>query len=157
MTIASLTTASSSASGNSGRTELSERIETTKAGANSTLANMAEAAADGVGATVSFSGKALHALERVGEMVVDGAEDLAVGAWHGVEAAASGAEHVGEAVVDAIEDGVHDVVSATKTAASELGHYAAVGFHATGDAASEVASGTVMAASAVGKTLLATL
>lgn len=157
MSIASLTTASSSASGNSARAELSERIEVTKTSANSTLTNMAEAAADGVGATVSFSGKALHALERAGEMVVDGAEDLAVGAWHGVQAAASGIEHAGEAVADAIEDGVHEVVSATQTAASELGHYAAVGFHATGEAASEVASGSVMAASAVGKTLLATL
>ena len=157
MSIAPLTTASSSIAGNPGRTALSERIEPTKGGASSTLTSMAEAAADGVGATVSFSGKALHALERAGEMVVDGAEDLAVGAWHGAQAVASGVEHVGEAVVGAVEDGVQDVVSATKAAASELGHYAAVGFHATGEAASEVASGTVMAASAVGKTLLATL
>ena len=157
MSIAPLNTASSSCSGNSARTELSERIETSKSGANSTLTNMADAAADGVSATVSFSGKALHALEQAGETVVDGAEDLAIGAWHAVQAAVLGVEHAGEAVVDTIEDGVHDVVSATKTAASELGHYAAVGFHATGDAASEVASGTVMAASAVGKTLLATL
>ena len=155
MSIAPLSANSSSAT--PARTELSERIATTANAASSTLTNMAEAAAEGISATVSFSGKALHALERAGEMVVDGAEDLALGAWHGVQAAASGAEHVGEAVVDAIEDGVHEVATATRTAASELGHYASVGLHATGDAVSEVASGTVMAASAVGKTLLATL
>ena len=155
MSIAPLS--ANSSAGTPARTELSERITTSGNAASSTLTNMAEAAAAGVGATVSFSGKALHALERAGEMVADGAEDLALGAWHGLQAAASGVEHAGEAVVDAVEDGVHEVVSATKTAASELGHYASVGFHATGEAVSEVASGTVMAASAVGKTLLATL
>jgi len=155
MSIAPLSTASSSSSGNSARTELSERIETSKTGANSTLTNMAEAAADGVSATVSFSGKALHALEQAGETVVDGAEDLAIGAWHAVQAAVLGVEHAGESVVGTIETGVHDVVSATVSAAQQLGHYAAVGLQATGEAASEVASGSVLAASAVGKTVMA--
>ena len=155
MSIASLTTASSSSSGNPGRTELSERLATSKADASSTLTDMAAAAADGVSATVSFSGKALHALEQAGETVVDGAEDLAIGAWHAVQAAVLGVEHAGEAVVDTIEDGVHEVASAAKTAASELGHYISVGAHATGEAVSEVASGSVMAASAVGKTVMA--
>jgi hypothetical protein len=157
MSIAPLSTASSSSSGISGRTELSERIATTKADANSTLGNMAEAAADGVSATVSFSGKALHALEQAGETVVDGAEDLAIGAWHAVQAAVMGVEHAGEAVVDTIEDGVHQVVSATESAAQQLGHYAAVGMHATGEAVSEIASGSVLAASAVGKTVMAAI
>ena len=157
MSIASLTTASSPSSGNSARTELSERIATTRNGASSTLTDMAEAAADGVGATVSFSGKALHALEQAGETVVDGAEDLAIGAWHAVQAAVLGVEHAGAAVVDTIEDGVHQVVSATESAAQQLGHYAAVGMHATGEAVSEIASGSVLAASAVGKTVMAAI
>ena len=154
MSITSLTTASSSTSGHPARTELSERIQTTQ-GSSSTLTDIAAAAASGVSATVSFSDKALHALERAGELVVDGAEDLAVGAWHGIQAAASDVEHVGEAVVDAVETGARELVSTAKSAASELGHYASVGLQATGDAVSEVASGGVMAASAVGKTVMA--
>ena len=152
MSIASLSTATPSTTGNTGRTQLSERIGTA---AGTTLGDMADAAVDGVSATVSFSGKALHALERAGELVVDGAEDLALGAWHGVEAVASGVEHVGEAVVDAVESGVQEVFSATKAAGQELGHYAAVGAHATGEAVSDLASGSVMAASAAGKTIAA--
>ncbi len=155
MSIATLTPASSSPSGHPARTEVSERIETSRNGSNSTLNDMAQAAVEGVSATVSFSGKALHALEHAGEMVVDGAEDLALGAWHGLQAAASAVEHAGETVVDAVEDGVHEIVSTAKSAASELGHYASVGLHATGEAVSEVASGGVMAASAVGKTVMA--
>jgi hypothetical protein len=155
MSIASLTTASSSTSGHPARTELSERIETTHSGSGSTLTDIAAAAASGVSATVSFSDKALHALERAGELLVDGAEDLAVGAWHGIQAAASDVEHVGEAVVDAVETGAREVVSTAKSAASELGHYASVGLQAAGDAVTEVASGGVMAASAVGKTVMA--
>ncbi len=151
MSIASLSTASSPASGHPARTELSERIETSRQGASSTLNNIADAAVDGVSATVSFSGKALHALERAGEMVVDGAEDLALGAWHGMQAAASAVEHV----TDAVEAGAHEIAATAKSAAAELGHYASVGMHATGDAVSEVASGGVMAASAVGKTVMA--
>ena len=147
-----------SSSGNSGRTELSERIgraDATPASGGSTLDNITEGIAAGVSATVAFSGEALHALEQAGEYVVDGAENLAVGAWHGIENAAVGVEHAGEAVVDSVETGVQDVVAATKSAAKELGHYAAVGMQAVGEAASEVASGTVMAASAVGKTVAA--
>lgn len=155
MSIASLSTASSSTSGHPARTELSERIQTTHGGPSSTLTDIAAAAASGVSATVSFSEKALHALERAGELVVDGAEELAVGAWRGVQAAASDVEHVGEAVVDAVETGAREIASAAKSAATELGHYASVGLHATGDAVSEVASGGVMAASAVGKTVMA--
>ncbi len=148
---------SSPASSNPGRTELTERIgradATSASGGSSTLENIAEGIAAGVSATVAFSGEALHALEQAGEYVVDGAKDLAVDAWHGLENAAVGAEHAGEAVVDSVETGVQDVVAATKSAAKELGHYAAVGMQAVGEAASEVASGTVMAASAVGKTV----
>ena len=151
MSIAPLATAAPSSAGNSARTELSERIETTKNRADSTLANMATAAVDGVSATVSFSGKALHALEHAGEMVVDGAESLAVGAWHGLQAV----EHAGKAIATAVEDGVHEVVSTAKAAATELGHYAAIGLHAGGEAVSQVDSGGVMAASAVGKTVMA--
>ena len=148
MSIAPLTTASSPSLGHPQRAELSERIE---AGAGATLNQIAQATEEGVSATVSFSGKALHALEHAGEAVVDGAEELALDAWHGVRAAAAGLEHVGEAVVD----GVREVAAATRTAACELGHYAAIGLHAAGDAASEVASGSVLAASAVGKTVMA--
>jgi hypothetical protein len=155
MSIASPTPASSAASGHSSRTELSERIETSRAGPSSTLSTLAEAAVDGVSATVSFSGKALHALEWAGEMAVDGAEGLALGAWHGAQALASDVEHAGEAVADAVEAGVREVVATARSAASELGHYAAVGMHATGEAVSDVASGGVMAASAVGKTVMA--
>lgn len=151
MSIASLTTASPPASGRTARTELSERVETTDHGAGSTLNRVAEAAVDGVSATVSFSEKALHALEHAGELVVDGAEGLALGAWHGVQAAASAAVHV----ADAVEAGAHEIAATAKSAASELGHYASVGMHATGEAVSEVASGGLMAASAVGKTVMA--
>ena len=150
MSIASLDTASSPSSGHSARTELSERIERPAPGTSSTLTNIAEAAVDGVSATVSFSGKALHALEPAGELVVDGAEDLALGAWHGVQAAAVGRRAVGEAVDDGAQNRLHGEIRRT-----ELGHYASVGMHATGEAVSEVASGSVMAASAVGKTVLA--
>ena len=157
MSISSLNSASSSSTGNPGRTELSERITTPQpaASADSAATGIVGAIAAGISATVSFSGKALHALESAGEMAVDGVEDLALGAWHGVEAAASGIEHVGEAVVDAVEDGVQDVVSTVKSTANGLGHYASVGAHATGEAVSELASGTVMAASAGGKTIAA--
>jgi len=153
MSIASLPSASSSASGHPARTQLSERIETGALGASATLDNMAQAAVDGVSATVSFSGKALHALEHAGELVVDGAEDLARDAWHGVEAAASAAGHV----VDAVETGAHQIASTARSVATQLGHYASIGLHATGEAVSEAASGTVMAASAAGKTLMTVL
>ncbi len=163
MSISALTSTpvatSSSASSNPGRTELTERIGradvTPAGGGSSTLQNIVEGVAAGVSATVAFSGEALHALEQTGEYVVDGAENLAVGAWHGIENAAVGVEHAGEAIVDSVETDVQDVVAATKSAAKELGHYAAVGMQAVGEAASEVASGTVMAASAVGKTVAA--
>ena len=151
MSITSLN--SSAISGTPTRATLAERIDTKPGG--TTLSGIATATADGVSATVSFSGKALHALEHAGEAVVDGAEDLALGAWHAVQAAAQGVEHAGEAAVDAVEDGAHEVASAVTSTARELGHYASVALHAVGDGLTDVASGTVMAASAGGKTLAA--
>jgi hypothetical protein len=150
MSIASLNTSPSA--GTSGRTELSEHAARTQAaaatstGTGSTLAGVAA----GVSATVAFSGEALQALERAGEFVVGGAEDLALGAWHGLEAA----EHGGAAVVDAVETGANKIAGLAVAAGKQLAHYAAVGAHATGEAVSDVASGTVMAASAAGKTIL---
>ena len=142
---------------------------------STSFASLGTAASDAVGATVSFSGRALHALEHAGEAAVDGVEDVAVGAWHAVEDAATdladvaGAgwsglkaglaalESAGAAVAGAVEEGVSGTVAATQTVARQLGHYAGVGLQATGDAVSEVASGTVMAAAAGGKALMAVL
>jgi len=157
MSITSLNSSatSSATSGNSSRTELHERITTSSEGVGTTLANIAEAAAGGVSATVSFSGMALHALEHAGEAVVDGVEDLAIGAWHAVEGAAQKIEQMGEAVVDAVETGAHEIATTAKTVGKELGHYAAVGAETVGEGVSELASGTVLAASATGKTLMA--
>jgi len=163
MSITSLnsSTTSSATSGNSSRTELHERIATASSssssseGVGATLTNIAEAAAGGVSATVSFSGMALHALEHAGEAVVDGVEDLALGAWHAVEGAAQKVEQMGEAVVDAVETGAHEIATTAKTVGRELGHYAAVGAETVGEGVSELASGTVLAASATGKTLMA--
>jgi hypothetical protein len=132
-----------------------ERPDANTSVLGSTLSTVADSAAAGLSATVSFSGKALHALEQAGEAVVEGVEDLAVGAWHGVESAARATEHAGEAVADAIGDGIHEVVADVKTAARDVGHYAAVGLETLGDATSELASGSVLAASAVGKTVMA--
>ena len=144
----------SNGSGSTSRTELHERIGSSSDGVGTTLTNIAEAAVGGVSATVSFSGMALHALEQAGEAVVDGVEDLAVGAWHAVEGAARQVEHVGEAIVDAVETGAHEIATTARTVGKELGHYAAVGAETVGEGASELASGTVMAASAAGKTLI---
>lgn len=157
MSITSLNSSatSSATSGNSRRTELHERIATSSEGVGATLANVAEAAAGGVSATVSFSGMALHALEHAGEAVVDGVEDLAIGAWHAVHGAAQKVEQMGEAVVDAVETGAHEIATTAKTVGRELGHYAAVGAETVGEGVSELASGTVLAASATGKTLMA--
>jgi len=154
MSIAPLATSSSATAGSSGRTELSEHIARSQAassvGTGSTLADVAEGVAAGVSATVAFSGEALHALEHAGELVVDGAGDLVVGAWHGLEAAA----RAGEAVVEAVGAGAREIAETAVTAGKQLAHYAAVGAHATGEAVSDVASGTVMAASAAGSTIL---
>ena len=157
---------SSTTSTTSSRTERSGAAE---AGVAATLAGIATAAGDGVSATVSLSSKALHALEHAGEeavdavvdggrsvagatsSLVDGVEDVAVGAWHAAQGAAHELEHAGEAVANAIGEGVQEVVSVGKA----LGHYAAVGLSATGEALSEVASGTVMAAAAGGKAVAA--
>jgi hypothetical protein len=157
MSITSLNSSatSSATSGNSSRTELHERIAASSEGVGATLANIAEAAAGGVSATVSFSGMALHALEHAGEAVVDGVEDLAIGAWHAVQGAAQKVEQMGEAVVDAVETGAHEIATTARTVGRELGHYAAVGAETVGDGVSELASGTVLAASATGKTLMA--
>ena len=161
MSIAPLTpnanATATSASARSDRTELRERIGTAPGGVTSTLSSVANAAVDGVSATVSFSGRALHALEQAGEAVVDGVEDVAVGAWHAVQDTAVEAGHVGAVVAHAVEDGVGDVYSAAKSTAQELGHYAAVGMQTVGDGVSELATDTVMAASAGGKTLMALL
>jgi len=154
MAIAALASTATSTAASTAPTG-SSRIAQAGDGAAATVTQAAGAVADGVSATVSFSGQALHALEQAGEFVLDGAEGLAAGAWHGLEHAATSAEQVGEAVAGAVADGATEVYGATKTAAKELGHYAAVGFHATGEAVSDVASGAVMAASAVGKTLAA--
>jgi hypothetical protein len=150
---------SSAAASTSGRTELSEHIgraqpAAAESGGSSTLNNIVEGVASGVSATVAFSGEALHALEQAGEMVVDGAEDLAVGAWHGLEHGAQAVEHAGEAIVDAVETGAKEIADTAMAAGRQLAHYAAVGAHATGEVVSDVASGTVMAASAAGKTIM---
>ena len=161
MSIASLSSAAASAS-TSNRTELSEHIGRTPAaaadsGGSSTLASIAEGVAAGVSATVTFSGEALHALEQAGEFVVGGAEDLAVGAWHGFEHGAQAVEHAGEAIVDTVETGAKEIAETAAAAGRQLAHYAAVGAHATGEAVSDVASGTVMAASAAGKTIMSVI
>jgi len=122
------------------------RVAPTGAGVEAALSSVGTAASDAVSATVAFSGQALHALEHAGEVAVEGVEDLAVGAWHAVEAAAG-----------AVEDGASAVCSGSKTVARQLGHYAEVGLSATGQAVSEIASGAVMAASAGGKALLSIL
>ena len=154
MSIASLTTSSSASASIADRTELSEHIGRAQAapaiGTGSTLAGLAAGVAAGLSATVAFSGEALHALEQAGEFVVGGAQDLAIGAWHGLEAA----EHAGAAVVDAVETGAKEIAGTAVAAGKLLAHYAAVGGHAAGEAVSDVASGTVMAASAAGKTIL---
>jgi len=159
MSIAPLTSSSSATTGSSGRTELSEHIgrpqPAAETSSGSTLAGIAEGVAAGVSATVAFSGEALHALEQAGEFVVGGAQDLVVGAWHGLEHGAQAAEHAGEAVADAVETGAKEIADAAMAAGRQLAHYAAVGAHATGEAVSDVASGTVMAASAAGKTIMA--
>ncbi len=158
MSIAPLSTSTAASSSTPTRTQISEHIDVAKPASSSSssiLSEMTSAVAAGVSATVAFSGDALHALESVGETVVDGAEDLAVGAWHGLESAATGVAHASEAIAGTVEDGVGAVVSEVKSAAKELGHYIAVGMQTTGEAVSEVASGTVMAASAGGKTLAA--
>jgi len=153
---------SSASTSKSSRTELSGHVghaqPTAASSTGQTLCDIAEGIVAGVSATVAFSGEALHALEQAGEFVVDGAEDLAVGAWHGLEHGAQAVEHVGEVVADAVETGAREISEIAETAVAagkQLAHYAAVGAHATGEAVSDVASGTVMAASAAGKTLMA--
>jgi len=141
-------------SSNASRTERHEHAAATE-GLGSTLAEIGTAVVDGASATVTFSSEALHALEKAGEAVVDGVEDLALGAWHAVQDAAHEARHLGEVVVDAIEDGAHEVAETAGSVAREIGHYALVGAQAVGEGVSEIASGGVMAAAAGGKTLMA--
>src|ERR1700744_1414456 len=118
MSIAPLSTSTAATSGPPTRTPMSEHIDLPKpASSGSILSEMTSAVAAGVSATVAFSGDALHALESVGETVVDGAEDLAVGAWHALEAGATGALHAGQAIAGTVEDGVGAVVSEVKNAA----------------------------------------
>ena len=159
MSIAPLSTTSSATAGNSGRTELSEHIGRAQPAAvaspGSTMAGIVGGVAAGVSATVAFSGEALHALEQAGEFVVGGAEDLAVGAWHGLEHGAQAVAQAGEAIADTVETGAKEIAETAVAAGKQLAHYAAVGAHATGEAVSDVASGTVMAASAAGKTIMA--
>ncbi len=137
----------------SARTQLTERIGPAKGHVGSTFSDLARAAVDGVSATVSFSGEALHALEQASDVLVDGFEDVAVGAWHTVQKATAEIGQVGQVAVDALEDVAHDVASATKSAAQELGHYVEVGMQTVGEGVSELASGAVMAASAGGQIL----
>lgn len=139
------------------RTEPTEHVGTANSNVGSTLSNEAHAVVDGVSATVSFSGEALHALEQAGDVLLDGVEHVAVGAWHAVQKTIGDMGQVGEVVVDAVEDVVHDVASTTKAAAQELGHYVEVGMQAVGEGVSELACGAVMAASAGGETLMAKL
>jgi len=131
------------------------------AGVCSTLAGIAAGVVtgieDGVSATVSFSGKALHALEQAGEAAVGDVEELAIGAWHGLEHGAQAVEDIGQAVGSVVASGAHEIARTAWSAGKELGHYAQVGLSATGTAISEVASGTVMAASAGGRGLIAML
>ena len=159
MSLTPLTTSSSASAHTSGRSELSERVGRSQAatatGTGSTLAGFAAGLAAGVSATVAFSGEALHALEQAGEFVVGGAQDLVVGAWHGLAHGAQAAEHAGEIVADAVETGAQEIARTAVAAGRQLAHYAAVGAQATGEAVSDVASGTVMAAAAAGKTVMA--
>jgi len=151
MSIAPLITSSSASASTPGRTEVPESIGRARSATADGTGSMLSGFAAGVGATLAFSGEALHALERAGELVAGGAEDLAVGAWHGLAAA----EHAGAAVVDAVGTGAREIAGTAVAAGKQLAHYAAVGAHATGEAVSDVASGTVMAAAAAGKTILA--
>ncbi len=128
-----------------------------EAGLGATLAGIATGIENGVSATVSFSGKALHALEQAGETAMDGAEELAVGAWHAIEHGAQEVEDAGEAVGSAVATGAREIATTAWNVGKELGHYAEVGLAATGNAVSEVASGTVMAAAAGGRGLIAML
>ena len=149
---------------NSSPTRAAVPAEASSCGVGAALASLAAAASDGVSATVSFSGEALHALAQAGESALGGTAGLAVGAWHAVQHAALEVEHLAESGWSELKHGLANaesagavVVEATTTAAKELGHYAGVALEATGDAVSEVASGTVFAAAAGGKSLLALL
>ena len=102
--------------------------------------------------------KGLREANYAVDVTADGAEGLAVEAWHGLEHGAQAVEHAGEVVADAVGAGAREIAEIARTAVAagkQLAHYAAVGAHATGEAVSDVASGTVMAASAAGKTLMA--
>jgi hypothetical protein len=142
MSLAAITTSPRSIPADT--TPKSERTESLASQVGTTLSGIA--AATGVSATVSFSSKALHALEHAGEAAVDavesgatqalhGVEDLAGGAWDTLKSAAVGAEHLAET-------GWDGVTSAFKSA---------------GDAASSVASSAVFVAAAGEKTLRALL
>jgi hypothetical protein len=105
----------STARTDSGAGGRAERAEASTTGVGTTLAGVAAAVSDGVSATVSFSGEALHAFEQAGESAIDalaqggssvanavgavlgGAQDVAVGAWHAVQHAAAEVEHAAEA------------------------------------------------------------
>jgi hypothetical protein len=155
MSLTSINSAPSSSLATSAGASRTERPEPAAAGIGATLAGIATAATDGVSATVSFSEKALHALEEAGETVVDGVEDAAIGAWHALQHVATEVEHAGEAVVDTLGDGVDEIVKTARSVGNGVGHYAKVGLSATGDALCEVASGSVLAAAAVGKSIIA--
>src|SRR5690349_20661323 len=102
MAIASLTSAATS-NLSTASTETSRSAQASE-GVGAIAARVAEAAVEGASATVSFSGQALHALEQAGEFVLDGVQELAVSAWHGLQHGAAGAEHVGEAVAGAVAE-----------------------------------------------------
>jgi hypothetical protein len=147
-----------SASGNALTTY--ERNEKRLGVVGATFVGIADAAADGVSATVSFSGKALHALAQAGEAAVEsvedgasgagkaagallhGAEYLAVGAWHAVKNAAVDVEKVAEEGWDDLSAGIAGV--------GKLGESA---LESVGNGVSSAASAAVFVAAAGEKTL----
>ncbi len=144
-------------------------------GSSRTLGSVETAVGDGASATVSFSEKALNALEQIGKnawtsiengsssvasaahTALTDAEGLANEAWGAIKRGVADVEQFGEAVASDVTDGVEDAFSAAKTDATALGHYAGVAVDATGNVASDVASDTMMAASTVGGKALSQL
>jgi len=140
------------------RARPSERVPASKITASaSTFSDIAGAMAAGVSTTVTFSGKALQAAESAGGVVAHSVEDLAVGAWHALHAAAVRAECGVKAGANEIGQDAGEVFSTLKIVGKEAGHYAAVALDTLGEGLSEVSAGAVMAASAGGQMLQALL
>jgi len=147
---------SSNPAGRAPRAHPLERVSASKvATSGATLSDIASAVAEGVSATVTFSGKALQAAESAGGLVARSAEDLAVGAWHALHVAAVRAECGVKAGADEIEQGAGEVLGTLKVVGKEAGHYAAVALDTLGEGLSDVSTGAVMAASAGGQILRA--